>query len=51
MSSAEDGIWPEDQGFVAVTRRRAGSAAHVSPGEIDHVFAVLPDEFQVLIKA
>jgi len=48
---AEDGMAGETEASVAVTAVARVLRAHVSPGEIDHVLAVLPDEFRVLIEA
>ena len=48
---AEGGMAGETEASVAVTAVARVLRAHVSPGEIDHVLAVLPDEFRVLIEA
>ena len=41
----------ETEASVAVTAVARVLRAHVSPGEIDDVLAVLPDKFRVLIEA
>ena len=48
---AEGGMAGETEASVAVTAVARVLRAHVSPGEIDHVMAVLPDKFRVLIEA
>jgi len=48
---AEGGMAGETEASVAVTAVARVLRAHVSPGEIEHVMAVLPDEFRVLIEA
>jgi len=47
----EGGMAGETEASIAVTAVARVLRAHVSPGEIDGVLAILPEQFKVLIEA
>lgn len=49
--AAEGRMAGETEASIAVTAVARVLRAHISPGEIDEVLAVLPDNFRVLINA